>query len=227
MSRLIDITGKRFGQWTVIGCAGRRNRAAMWKCRCSCGREFIRTGQSLRNGASTQCLNCANKEKGAKGITHGQSRVGKWTYLYRRWASMKRVCFNDNVKQFNHYGGRGIEMYGPWVNSFQQFRMDILETIGDRPSNAATLDRIDNDGNYEPGNLRWATMREQCRNRRSSRIIEFGGQSKSLVEWAEYLNISYGVLANRFRRGWAKSRALTTPAGPFVKRIRRCDLRDT
>ena len=223
MSRIIDITGKQFGQWTVVENVGTNASGSLWLCRCTCGREFVRQRSGLVSGNSTRCRNCANKEKGSKGIKHGKSRVGKWTYLYRRWASMKRVCHNQHVKEYEHYGGRGIQMYEPWLDSFEQFEAYVIEAIGNRPQ-GMTLDRIDNDGHYEPGNIRWATMQTQCRNRRSTRLVTFNGETRSLIEWAEHLNMRYGTLVSRFQRGWDAERVLTTPSGQFEKRARRCGL---
>lgn len=220
MSKVIDITGKQFGQWTVIERAGRDASGSLWLCQCSCGRTFVRQRAGLVSGNSTRCRNCANKENGTKGITHGKSRVGKWTYLYRRWASMKRVCHNCNVKEYQYYGGRGITMFEPWAQSFQRFESDILAAIGDRPSASMTLDRIDNDGNYEPGNVRWATMVTQARNRRNARSITFAGVTLSAVEWAEKLDMHYGTVLSRLGRGWSAERIFGTPAGSFARRKR-------
>lgn len=124
---------------------------------------------------------------------------------YSVWCGMKQRCLNENAHHFCHYGGRGITIAPEWVDSFWRFLADI----GPRPGKEFTLDRIDNDGNYEPGNCRWVKRKTQNRNSRSNRLLTFNGKTQSMSAWAEEVGISYGTLKSRFRAGWTVERALT------------------
>jgi hypothetical protein len=127
---------------------------------------------------------------------------------YRAWESMKRRCYNSNSKDYKYYGGRGIQVCGEWRDSFTTFLADVWR----RPSPNHSLDRYpNNNGNYEPGNVRWATRREQSRNRRYNRILEFNGESLPISVWTERLDLPYYLLYLRLRRGWTVKRALSTP----------------
>ena len=124
------------------------------------------------------------------------------------WQAIRRRCYNANTKAFPDYGGRGVRMCERWRNDFSAFIADV----GARPSKAHTLDRIDNDGHYEPGNVQWATRTQQANNRRSSRLIEFRGETRTLAEWSRHRRLSIAVLHARLNKlGWSLEKALTTP----------------
>lgn len=116
-------------------------------------------------------------------------------------------CTNPNNPQYSSYGGRGITVCDRWRHSFENFLADM----GPRPSDKHSIDRIDNDGNYEPGNCRWATQREQCRNKRSNRIIEFDGVRLPVVDWAERLGVPVEMLRGRIKQGWSDEAIIATP----------------
>ncbi|TAM23394.1 MAG: hypothetical protein EPN60_15100 [Nevskiaceae bacterium] len=124
---------------------------------------------------------------------------------YQVWHSMRARCTNPSRPHYARYGGRGIKVCARW-GSFANFIADM----GERPS-GATLDRIDNDGHYEPGNCRWATRKDNCRNRANNRLLTFNGETKASVEWAEITGIGEFVLSQRLARGWSVERALTQP----------------
>lgn len=155
-------TGTRFGSWTVLQEAGTWNRATWFECVCDCGNEQTITGSGLRLGQSTKCESCARAAR----VVHGHTTGGKVTPEYRAWLAMQYRCYSDNpnVDYLKHYGGRGIEVSDEWRGDggFERF----LSHIGPRPSDEHSVDRIDNNGNYEPGNVRWATKSQQVRNRR-------------------------------------------------------------
>lgn len=159
-------TGEVFGDWTVLGEAPRETASAkrfrrFYLCRCVCGTEKAIVGYSLRNGNSTSC-GCNGRLRQIEQATrHGHNRVGQRTPTYRTWLKMRERCSNPDHEHFCHYGGRGIKVCNHWQESFEAF----LRDMGERPK-GKTLDRIDPDGDYEPGNCRWATHSEQMKNRR-------------------------------------------------------------
>jgi hypothetical protein len=168
--RLHDLTGQQFGRWTVIAVDPERKRygkakravAALWHCRCSCGEERLVFGTNLSRGMSRSC-GCLIRDTTTKRSTkHGHARRGSVTRAYTCWLSMKQRCFNPNCRSYPNYGGRDdpitvVEYYCDFVN----WHADM----GDPPDDLSQ-DRIDNNGHYQPGNLRWATASVQARNQR-------------------------------------------------------------
>jgi len=143
----------------------------------------------------------------ARNYRHGYKTAGKYSPEYSIWMNLRARCNNPKNNRYDSYGARGIKVCDRWMADFVNF----LEDMGRRPSKAHSIDRIDNDGNYEPGNCRWATRKEQCRNRRSSRFLEFNGQVKTAAEWAEEVGIEQSTLNLRLKYGWSVERALTQP----------------
>jgi hypothetical protein len=142
------------------------------------------------------------------GFKHGHGANNKRTPTYLSWANMKSRCDHASCPRYADYGGRGIAYCERW-RLFQNF----LEDMGERP-NGTTLDRIDVDGNYEPGNCRWASEQQQKRNTRRNVILEFGGRSMCVADWALEIGIRRQSLEKRLKNGWSVERALTTPLPP-------------
>lgn len=129
------------------------------------------------------------------------------------WAGMLQRCGNPSAENYSLYGGRGIRVCKRWCESFDAF----YEDMGPRPGAGYQIDRIDNDGNYEPGNCRWATAKENSRNRRNNRRLTFRGETLTVAEWAERLKLTATVIYSRLSLGWSARRALTAPVRPEEK----------
>lgn len=207
--RFKDIEGQRFGRLVAVRFLRLQRRAngfrtAFWLCRCQCGNTTEVDGNKLRNG-HTQSCGCLQKERtSAHRKTHGMSH----TATYQVWCGMIKRCENPRSKGFSNYGGRGIKVCERWRNSFEAF----LKDMGPRPSSRHSIDRINSDGDYEPGNCRWATAKQQARNLRTNRLLTCRGQSKTLAEWAEERRIHSSTITRRIDFcGWSEEEAILTP----------------
>ena len=198
--RIKDMTGQRFGRLVVDGYVGKvsGNKAA-WLCRCDCGRSITVVGESLRRGHTTTCGCLRNwpKPKEHHGMVHAPE--------YAVWTHMIQRCTNPVRTGYHLYGGRGIKVCQRWRNSFAAF----LEDVGPRPSMGHTLDRIDSDGNYEPGNCRWVTADVQANNTRSNRPITFNGETLNVKQWARKIGMPPETLYARLNRGLSPERVLS------------------
>lgn len=205
--RRINLTGQVFGRLTVLQLVEKRPKGqSRWLCHCVCGVEKAITGNGLRSGDTKSC-GCLKSEMTAKrSTTHGHTTKGSFTPTYHTWGNMIARCSNLLNLRWRDYGGRGIKVCERWKN-FKNFLADM----GEKPSRL-TIDRIDNDGNYEPGNCRWATRKEQVRNTRVSRLIEHEGRVQCLADWADQHDLPRNTLWNRLNIGWAIERALQTPS---------------
>ncbi len=170
------------------------------ECRCDCGEVGVYRLYSLRNGNTRSCGCLAAEAIHTGPVTHG----GSDTPEYHVWCGLRCRCTNPNGTAWDNYGGRGITVCERWMESFPAF----LEDMGRRPSDRHSIDRIDNDGNYEPGNCRWATSREQMRNTRVNYLVEHNGETKCVAEWAEQYGMSPSVLYARLvKLGWTFEQA--------------------
>lgn len=202
--RKIELTGRRFSRWTVVEEVDKRGKESYWLCKCDCGVERSVSGNNLRAGKSTSC-GCLGLENMLQSVTHhGLSKHP----LHSKWSSMIARCYNPNNKRYMDYGGRGITVCEEWRNDFMSF---YTWSISNGWSPELTIDREKNDGNYEPGNCRWADRITQARNRRSSRIITCRGMTMTLAAFAELVGEKSDIIHYRIRHGWSEEDAIFTP----------------
>jgi hypothetical protein len=188
----IDMVGQRYGRLVVTAYHSTvNNKKAYWLCNCDCGQTTVVHGTKLRSGHTKSC-GCLNREQLHRGLyrTHGMRHSPE----YAVWRAMHRRA---NTVSFNYYGARGITVCEDWHN-FANFYTDM----GPRPSAQYSIDRIDNDGNYEPTNCVWALRKQQARNTRLTRSLTWNGQTLPIAEWAERLSINYQTLYKRWAHGW-------------------------
>lgn len=183
------------------------------RCVCDCGVERIVRIAGLRSGASQSCGCLARENASCTFRRHGESqhgtRRGRATKEYRTWGGIKQRCLNKNTAMYSYYGGRGITMHESWKYDYEQFVADV----GRCPPDKRTLDRIDNNGNYEPGNVRWSTHIDQANNTRHNVWLTAFGKTMTLVQWARYANLPYHTLRNRHNGGWTDEQAIASPHG--------------
>lgn len=199
MSKTVNWIGKRF-RWLVVLSRGRR---AHWLCRCDCGVEREFHHSNLKSGHTKSC-GCRTIElKTAIWLRHGHNRKRGPTPTYRSWASMRQRCETKTAKSYADYGGAGIRVCERW-KTFDNFLADM----GKRPP-GTSIDRYPNNaGNYEPGNCRWATSKQQTRNRRNTRTLTVRGETLCVTDWAIKAGMSRSVLARRLKSGWPPERAV-------------------
>lgn len=201
-----DLLGFVFGRLTVVKFGGftertypsrnRPHRIATWVCCCECGTEVVISSTQLLSKNTRSCQSCKSK-------IHGMASSREHSI----WRSMINRCHNKNDRSYANYGGRGIVVCDRWRSSFVLF----IEDIGMRPSAAHTLDRIDNNGPYDPLNCQWSTRKQQARNTRRNNLLTFNGHTRCLSEWAELVGIHRNTLRYRLGLGWTTEQVLTAP----------------
>lgn len=211
MKRL-DLLNQRFGRLVVVEKSNSKNGETMWKCKCDCGKTTIVSTSNLKAGRIKSC-GCFKLDKLIElSTTHNQ----RHTFLYEVWKAIRQRCNNPKHASYHNYGGRGIAVCDEWNKSFQAF-YDWSYANGYSTENQKdeklklTIDRINNDGNYEPSNCRWVDRKTQSRNMRTTKFITFKGQTKSVSEWCELYGINRNSFDVRIKGGWSIEDALTKP----------------
>ena len=192
-----DLTGRTFGKLTVISKSSKisKNYQTYWNCLCSCGgSKTIRRDALLSE--STQTCGC---------FAHGHRK--NRTPEYRAWCKLKERCHNKNTEIYYNYGSRGITVCDRWNNSFLNF----LNDMGNRPSPKHSMDRIDNNGNYEPSNCRWATRIEQANNKRTNHSITFNNKTLNINQWVRETGLTRSAIRYRLKAKWSVEKTLSTP----------------
>ena len=197
MRKLVnDLTGKRFGRLTVIGVEDNGKRKTYYACQCDCGNVKVIRSDALLSGRTLSC-GCKKKEQDKVNLTANHSHKMSGTRLYNIWSGLKGRCNNPNDPRYDRYGGRGISVCEEWNKSFQSF---YDWAISNGYSEDLTIDRIDNDGNYEPANCKWSNNKEQCNNRVTNINIKIGNTTKTLTEWCEIFNVDTKRTMARYSR---------------------------
>lgn len=192
--RVLIPVGTRFNRLVILESFPNQADKGRTACRvrCDCGNEHVVRSGDLKNGNTESC-GCLHVEHARKlNLSHGMTGTPE----YESWSGMIDRCLDPNEAVFKHYGGRGISVCDRWLNSFENFYADM----GPKGT-AASIDRIDNDGNYEPRNCRWASRAQQARNRRNNHLITIRGRTQCVTDWAREAGVSLGTALTRLKRG--------------------------
>jgi hypothetical protein len=201
MSRLIDLTGRKFGRLTVLSRAAVKNDRTMWNCRCDCGLEHIAQSHHLLTGHTKSC-GCATGTLIAKSKI---CRTAEQRRLRHILYGMKQRCNNPENHAFQNYGGRGIKICNEWVNDFDSF---YNWAVDNGYNNKLSIDRIDNDKGYSPDNCRWADKGVQGNNRRTNHTLTVNNKTLTLTEWAKKTGIKQPTIRQRIKNGWYAEEAV-------------------
>lgn len=212
----INLTGQRFGKLICKKDIGRMSGRVVWLCLCDCGKESKVVSSNLLRGHISSC-GCSRNDNPA-GTTHGLSMNAdkRKTRLYSVWIQMRQRCLNSKNKSYHRYGGRGISVCKEW-DDYAAFH---LWAMANGYHNDLTIERINNNGNYEPDNCKWATHKEQGQNSSRNRLITFCGNTRTLGQWADLIGMHHDALRERLDNGWSVEKALTTPVNPNLQRHR-------
>lgn len=200
-ARFKDLTGMRFGRLTAVSIHSRVSKTTRWNCVCECGNKTVKKYAMLIIGHVRSCGCLFRDTRKTCSLTHGDSKSKE----HGAWADMKGRCNNPKRKCWKHYGGRGIKVCEEW-NHYAGF----LKSVGRAPSPLHEIDRIDNNGNYEPGNVRWATRMEQTNNTRRNHYITHKGKTKSMADWCRDLKKNYFRVRYLIKKGLTFQRAIST-----------------
>ena len=194
MTRKADLTGRRFGQLTALSETRATNGKLRWRCQCDCGALTVNCPQQLVDG---KVKSCGCYRRSANGHSH--------TPMHTIWSSMIGRCQNPRSRSYAHYGARGITVCPRW-----ELYENFLADMGERPP-GTSLDRIDNNGGYEPENCRWATKSEQQRNKGNNRVLVVSGYRMTLTEASERFGVKVATIWKRLEAGWPDERAALAP----------------
>lgn len=212
MGKFRDLTGEIFNRLTVIGLSHSITYSSYktyyWNCICECGNTKIVQSSNLRSGSVSSC-GCRLKEIDRRRFTHRMSKSSE----YKSWESMKARCNNPKSTKYSHYGARGIKICDRWNSSFENF----LEDMGSKPTCKHSIDRIDPEGNYEPGNCRWSTNKEQSLNKRNTVKITYQGETLTFADWSIRTGISESKLRDRYYRKLPIEKIFSTKEKKYLR----------
>lgn len=200
-----NLINERFGRLLVVKKAYAQNKKLYWECICDCGKTVFVNTSNLKTNRTQSCGCLKIDVLLQRSRKHNQ----RHTKLYEVWKSIKQRCLNPKNKAYHNYGGRGITICDEWANDFNSFYEWSMENSY---KEGLTIDRINNNGNYEPSNCRWTTKIVQCNNTRVNNYVTINNETKSLADWCRYYNVSYSLVSQRiYKFHWDKIKALTTP----------------
>lgn len=206
-----NLSGQIFGRLTAIKPV-KIGKDRKWECLCECGNTHTVLTTLLIDGRSRSCGCLGSENLIRQRYKHGKS----YSNIYRKWAGMMTRCYHEKSKSYKNYGARGILVHPAW-HDFAAF----YEAVGDPPFDGATLERKNNNLGYMPGNVVWATAKEQVRNRRVSKSVTFKDKEYPLQEASDVFGVPYATLwARLFKLKWTAAEALTTPVSPANKRYK-------
>jgi hypothetical protein len=193
MNAIKQLLGGKFNRLTVIEFVGVRNKRAIWKCECDCGKiiEVVGTYLTSNNTKSCGCLN--NERISNSNRIHSMSRTPE----HYSWSGMQARCYNKNNPKYKDYGGRGIIVCDRWLG--RAGFINFYEDLGQRPAKNYTIDRINVNGNYEPSNCRWATPLEQGRNKQSTKYVIYKDERRNLRNVCDQLGLKYRTIISYWR----------------------------
>lgn len=197
----------RFGNLTAVA-EEMRGQYRYVQCICDCGTQKTILLYSLTSGRTRSC-GCVLREVakktcsalGKSNKTHADTASAE----YRAWCGMLSRCYNERSENYHNYGGRGIAVCEEWLESYETF----LANVGRRPTSSHSLERIDNNGNYAPNNVKWATSKEQARNRRTNRVVMFKGEEMVFLDACKMAGVHRQTALHRIKRGWSVDKALS------------------
>jgi hypothetical protein len=199
--KALNLAGQRFGRLVVTEKVCTVVGGSKWRCKCDCGNEAVVWAGNLKRGRTRSC-GCYHAERlHIDSRTHGMTR----TRIYRIWSGMLNRCYNPNNQAYSLYGARGIGVCERW-HTFENFLADM----GENYRSDLTIDRIDNDGSYEPENCRWADWKTQARNKSNNRLVVIDGEMASVAEHAERYGTNWRIIQTREQAGWSIEAAITT-----------------
>lgn len=214
MSKMRDLTGKKFGKLTVINRVDNKGEKVCWLCKCDCGNETCVTTSNLVTGHIKSC--------GCGHCKHGYAKNNEKNRLYSIWRHMIERCYREDTNGFSQYGGRGITVCEEWRKDVSLF---ISWAIENGYKDNLSIDRMDNDKGYSPENCRWVSQSEQCNNKRNNIVIEYKGKKQTLTQWCEDLKVPFNLAQKRYHRGWEVDRIFNEPVKKSETGVRGVSIR--
>jgi hypothetical protein len=199
-----EMVGKKIGSLTVISFSEIRNGRSYWNVICDCGESKNVRIDALKPNST--CNKCKSNKQRLRMLEHGDTH----TMIYDIWRGIKARCNNPKSPCYNRYGGRGIKICDEWSKSYKKFK-DYVSKLDNFGLKGYSLDRINNDGNYEPGNVRWADAKTQANNKCTNHYLSLNGKTQTITQWSRELNIKPNTLRNRIQMGWPDIEVLTRP----------------